>query len=96
MPQQAQTIKAHAIAFHENLLFKVKQQASEAPGLTQTSRIEADSYRERIIAQAQRQAEDTLTHGCLIAAQDGTELNQKYAIETKKVLAKSGMIKTAA
>ena len=96
MPQQAQTIKADAIAFRKNLLFKVKQQASEEPGLTQTSRIEADSYRERIIAQAQRQAEDTLTHACLIAAQYGTELNQKYAIETKKVLAKSGMIKTAA
>ena len=91
-----QTIKADSVAFRENLLFEVKQQASEELDLAQTSRIEADSYRERIIAQTRRQAEDTFTHARLIAEQGGTEINQKHAIETQKVLAQAELIKAAA
>jgi len=91
-----QTIKADAVAFRENLLFEVKQQASEELDLAQTSRIESDSYRERIIAQTRRQAEDTFTHARLIAEQGGTEINQKHAIEAQKVPAHDELIKAAA
>jgi hypothetical protein len=58
--------------------------------------LDADTYREKIIAEAQRQAKDILDQARSSAEQEGAEIVQRYSVEAERVLAQAELVKAAA
>ncbi len=86
-------IKAESVAYREQLLSEVRQQAEKE--LRQTI-VEADSYCERVLAEAQRQAEAILSEAASKAKRAGDRIKLRSLLESKKMLAEIELIKIAA
>ena len=90
--QQARAIKAEAVAYREQLLSEVRQQAEKELRRSKDTIVEAGSWCERGLAEAQRQAEAIISEAASKADREGDQIKQRSLLQNKKI----GLTKVAA